>query len=142
MTGRGGPSGGRLSLAVTHAMTIKYRASVQSIGEMAAEFAEEGILVFFGPDAPEELHEFAIITEAAALASPLEVGDEIQFDDVAFEILCVGPVANDNLANLGHLVVKFNGLTEPELPGDVGLPKVAAPRLEAGSTVTIVGKDS
>jgi glucitol/sorbitol PTS system EIIA component len=123
-------------------MTIKYQASVQSIGEMAAEFAEEGILVFFGPDAPEELHEFAIITQAAALASPIETGDVIELDGVGFEVLCVGPVANDNLAGLGHLVVKFNGLVEPELPGDVSLPKVAAPRLTVGSTVTIVGRDA
>lgn len=123
-------------------MTVKYQVSVRSIGEMAAEFADEGILVFFGPDAPEELHDFAIITGPAPLAAPVEVGDTIELDGRAFPVLCVGPVANENLAGLGHLVVKFNGLTEPELPGDVSLPQVDAPHLQVGSTVTIVGRES
>ncbi len=105
---------------------------------MAAEFAAEGILVFFGPAAPEELHEFAIITADADLAAPVEVGDLVRIDDREFPVLCVGPVANENLVGLGHLVVKFNGLTEPELPGDVSLPAVEAPILAVGTQISIV----
>ncbi len=104
---------------------------------MAAEFAAEGILVFFGPQAPEELHEFAIITTAAELMSPVEPGDFLHIGDATFPVLCVGPVANDNVAGLGHLVVKFNGLTEPELPGDVSLPAGDAPEITAGTEILI-----
>lgn len=121
-------------------MTTKYHTTVTSVGEMAAEFAAEGILVFFGPDAPEELHEFAIITTASELSAPLEAGDVVQIADVEFPVLCVGPVANENLAGLGHLVVKFNGLTEPELPGDVSLPAVAAPVVSAGTEILITAR--
>jgi glucitol/sorbitol PTS system EIIA component len=71
-------------------MTTKYHTTVTSVGEMAAEFAAEGILVFFGPDAPEELHEFAIITTAAELAAPVEVGDTVHIDEAAFPVLSVG----------------------------------------------------
>lgn len=119
-------------------MTTKYHTTVTSVGEMAAEFAAEGILVFFGPDAPEELHEFAIITTAAELTAPVEVGDTVHVGDAGFPVLSVGPVANENLAGLGHLVVKFNGLTEPELPGDVSLPAVGAPEITAGTEILIV----
>lgn len=121
-------------------MTTKYHTTVTSVGEMAAEFAAEGILVFFGPDAPEELHEFAIITTASELAAPVETGDAVHIDGVEFPVLCVGPVANDNLAGLGHLVVKFNGLTEPELPGDVSLPAVPAPVVSAGTEILITAR--
>jgi PTS system glucitol/sorbitol-specific IIA component len=117
--------------------TSKYRTTVTSVGEMAAEFAAEGILVFFGPDAPEELHEFAIITEHATLGAPVAPGDVVRVGGVGFPVLCVGPVANDNLSSLGHLVVKFNGLTEPELPGDVSLPAVQAPVIEPGTEIEI-----
>lgn len=118
-------------------MTLKYQTTVTSIGEMASEFSAEGILVFFGPDAPEELHEFAIITGSAELHAPVETGDTVEIDAERFPVLCVGPVANENLGNLGHLVVRFNGLTEPELPGDVSLPAVEAPKLVVGSIITI-----
>jgi PTS system glucitol/sorbitol-specific IIA component len=120
-------------------MVVKYQTTVTWVGEFAAEFAAEGILVFFGPDAPEELHEFAILTEPAGLVAPVVAGDAVEIDGARFPVLCVGSVANDNLANLGHLVVKFNGLEEPELPGDVSLPAVAAPVIEPGSAVSIEG---
>jgi PTS system glucitol/sorbitol-specific IIA component len=121
---------------------IRYRTTVTSVGEMAAEFAAEGILVFFGPAAPEELHEFAIITTTSALESPVQAGDVVAIDGTEFPVLCVGPVANDNLSSLGHLVVKFNGLTDPELPGDVSLPSGAAPTLAPGSEIVISEKGS
>jgi glucitol/sorbitol PTS system EIIA component len=118
-------------------MTVKYETITTSVGEMAAEFAAEGILVFFGPDAPEELHDFAILTEASGLASPIEPGDVVEIGGSAFPVVSVGSVANDNLAGLGHLVVKFNGLSEPELPGDVSLPAVPAPPIEVGTRIRI-----
>lgn len=123
-------------------MTIKYIATVTSVGEMAAEFAAEGIFVFFGPNAPEELHEFAIITTEATLNEPVAPGDRVRFGTDEFPVLCVGPVANDNLSGLGHLVVKFNGLSEPELPGDVSLPSVAAPSVDVGTEIIIVSGSS
>jgi len=109
---------------------------------MAAEFAAEGIYVFFGPDAPEELHEFAIITTEAPLEAPVEAGDIVRIGDREFPVLCVGPVANENLSGLGHLVVKFNGLTEPELPGDVSLPSVETPGVDVGTQITILSGGS
>ena len=118
--------------------SVKYQTTVTKVGEMAAEFAAEGILVFFGPQAPEELHDFAIITTAAELGSPVERGDSVRIDEEEFPVLCVGPVANENLSGLGHLVVKFNGLTEPELPGDVSLPEVQAPLLGVGTEISII----
>lgn len=118
-----------------------YSVTVTSVGEMATAFAEEGILVFFGPDAPEELHEFAILTDhSSGPVRPITTGDELEIDGTAFEILCVGDVANDNVASLGHLVVKFNGLTEPELPGDVSLPSVEAPLIEPGAVIRVRGR--
>ena len=123
-------------------MTTKYQTTVTTIGEMAAEFAAEGILVFFGPRAPEELHDFAIITGQSELASPVVVGDTIHIDDASFPVVSIGPVANDNIANLGHLVVKFNGLTEPELPGDVSLPAVGAPVPGPGSVIRITSEET
>lgn len=123
-------------------MTIKYQTTVTAVGELASDFAAEGILVFFGENAPEELHDFAILVDHEPPVAPVEAGDEVELAGERFPVLCVGPVANENLANLGHLVVKFNGLTEPELPGDVSLPAVEAPELRPGDVVRIHSKGS
>ena len=120
-------------------MAVKYDTRVMSVGEMAAAFAAEGILVFFGPQAPEELHDFAIITEACTLDAPVAVGDELQIDGNAYPVVGVGSVANDNLSGLGHLVVKFNGLVDTELPGDVSVPEGPAPQVSPGSHIKIEG---
>ena len=123
----------------TPSVRAKYQTIVTDVGEMAAEFAEAGILVFFGPDAPEELHEFAILTEASELFANVVVGDIVVIDDASYPTLCVGPIANQNLANLGHLVVKFNGLLVPELPGDISLPAVPTPGVKPGTVIKIRG---
>ena len=116
---------------------IKYTTTVRSVGEMAAEFAAEGILVFFGPAAPEELHEFSVITDAATLTAPIEPGDRFEIGGDAFPITSVGENANANVAELGHLVVKFNGLEEPELPGDVSVAAVPSPTPAVGDQIRV-----
>ena len=120
----------------------KYRTTVEKVGEMAVDFAEGGILVFFGPAAPEELHEFAIITDAAELKADVTPGDVLWVGDDDFPVVSIGEIANSNIAELGHLVVKFNGLTEPELPGDVSVPAVPAPIVEAGTVIRIIGGET
>ena len=116
----------------------KYRAAVQAVGELAGEFIAEGILVFFAVDAPEELRETALVHDCTdEPAAPVEIGDIIRLDRHSFPVLAVGRVANENLKNLGHLVLKFNGLTEAEMEGDVTLPAMPVPDLGIGSTLLI-----
>lgn len=122
-------------------MSLKYETTVLAVGEMAAEFAAEGILVFFGQDAPEELHEFAIIHEHKELLAPVEAGDVIEIAGERLTVTAVGDVANDNIANLGHLVLKLNGLEKTELPGEVSVVERPAPEVGPGTVVRILGGD-
>ena len=118
--------------------TVKYRAAVEPFGEMAPAFAAEGIVIFFGLEAPEELHDFAILIDHKELLSPVTPGDVIEIDGVGLSVVGVGDVANENLSNLGHLVVKFNGLEEPELPGDVSVAAQPVPDINIGTVVRIL----
>ncbi len=64
--------------------------------------------------------------------------DDIFFlGEEAFKIVAVGDVANSNLENLGHVILKFNGETEPELPGDVCLEARPLPKLAPGLVIRI-----
>lgn len=118
---------------------IKYQATFTQIGPMVSEFVDAGILVLFGANAPEELAEFAIIHDGKELAEPVAPGDRIEIDKNIFKVLAVGEVANTNLANLGHLVLKFNGQNVVEMPGDVCLESKSLPQVNVGMVLTIQG---
>ncbi len=116
---------------------IKYQATITAIGPLVSEFIDHNILVLFGETAPEELAEFSIIHNGKDMQGTLAVGDLVCLGDAKFEVLAVGEGANDNLKNLGHLILKFNGETEPEMPGDVCVEAKPLPYIEQGLEIRI-----
>ncbi len=116
---------------------LLYQTTVTSIGELVPSFVAEGMLVFFGENAPEELHSFCVLHKVEHASGELLAGDLVLIDDHEFEVLAVGPVASENLMNLGHLNLKANGRTEAELPGDVCIAQTALPNVNVGSKLTI-----
>jgi PTS system glucitol/sorbitol-specific IIA component len=118
-------------------MTAHYQSTVTEIGELVPAFIAEGMLVFFGEGAPEELRDFCIMHEVSHKQDQLVVGDYVVIDSYEFEILAVGDVANENLMNLGHLNLKANGNTQPDLPGDVCIAEVELPEIRVGTSFSI-----
>ena len=119
---------------------IKYEATITEIGPLVDEFIEHKILVLFGAEAPEELAEFSVLHDGTELHDPIAAGDTVHLDDHAYQVLAVGEVVNANLANLGHLILKFNGLDEPEMPGDVNVEDEDIPELGPGMKLRIEGE--
>jgi len=118
---------------------VKYDARVIEIGPLVGEFSAAGVLVFFGASAPEELREFSIIHDGQDLEGQVSVGDQICLGEHCFRVLAVGEVANQNLAALGHFIVKFNGQSRPEMPGDICAEAAPLPQIEIGMQIQIRG---
>lgn len=118
---------------------IKLRARVTAIGENVEEFRQAQLMVFFADGAPEELAEFSILHIAEVNLATVAPGDTLQLGAELYEVLAVGDVANENLANLGHLVVKANGLIEAEMLGDACVTAKPLPRLRVGDPIEIRG---
>lgn len=97
-----------------------------------SEFIEGGVLVFFGQNAPPELAEFAVLHDGTELVGQVAPGDQIRLNQHHYRVLAVGEIANQNLDALGHLVIKFNGSTVPEMPGDVCTEAAPVPPLQIG----------
>ena len=116
---------------------IVYSTTVTAVGELVSDFADQGVLVFFGEDAPIELHEFSIIHKPDVIDRAPQVGDTITLQENVYNVLAVGSVASDNLLNLGHLDLKANGLTEPEMPGDVNVEAVSLPKVNVGDRLIV-----
>jgi PTS system glucitol/sorbitol-specific IIA component len=121
--------------------TVKYETRVAEIGPQVSEFLDHRILVFFQQGAPPELAEFSVLTEPSELAEDIRPGDWIVIGEHCYQVTAVGTVANTNLRNLGHLVLKCNGRTEPELPGDVCVEARDLPPIDIGTVIRILRED-
>jgi PTS system glucitol/sorbitol-specific IIA component len=113
---------------------------------MVPEFLPHGILIFFGEAAPEELREVALVHNGAQLVADLQAGDFLKFsppsDDQQpswYRLTAVGEKASANLAELGHVVIHFDGATTASLPGAISVEPslVALPPL--GSSFEFFG---
>jgi PTS system glucitol/sorbitol-specific IIA component len=119
---------------------IVYSSTVTAVGELVPDFAEQGVLVWFGENAPTELHEFSIIHVPEVATRAPQKGDIIKINENVFNVLAVGSVASENLLNLGHLDLKANGLTEPEMPGDVNVEAVSLPTVQVGDRFVVISQ--
>ena len=120
---------------------IKYAATVHEVGPLVDEFVAAGVLVFFGLNAPDELRDFAILHDGTELVAEVMPGDRFCLDGQDYTILAVGEVANQNLRALGHFVIKFNGETSPEMPGDICAEARPLPSIRPGSQMVFCSPD-
>lgn len=118
---------------------VKFEGQVTAVGPHVPEFIASKMLVLFGEDAPAELAEFSVLHNGQAVA-PLLEGDTFAIGMNRYRILAVGLIANDNLTTLGHVVLKFNGLLEPEMPGDICLEARELLSVEPGMVLRVEGE--
>ena len=114
-----------------------YSSEIVRIGDQANLFLDEGIVVFFGNNAPEELQDFAVVHKLNEITKEIVVGSKIILSDANLEVTAVGPVANENFKNLGHLVLKLDGAVEAALPGDVSCKYDKKPVIQIGDRLEI-----
>lgn len=119
-----------------------YATTVTAVGALVPEFLAAGVLVLFGEQAPQELHEFSVLHRVDTSVEPdaggPRVRDVVRLGDVELPVLAVGSVVAANLLNLGHLDLKADGRTEPAMPGDLCVPTGTLPVVEVGQTITVV----
>ncbi len=117
--------------------TTVYESTVTAVGSQVPAFLEHGILIFFGAQAPAELHDISVLHDVGIGEDGPRPGDTVHLGSETLEVLAVGDVVRDNLLNLGHLDLKADGLTEPKLPGDVCVRKGPIPLLATGEAFRI-----
>lgn len=117
-------------------MTL-YETTVVDLGSEAAMFREENMMILFGKEAPAELAEYAYIIEVTPLSGSVKPGMTLTINDTDYKITSVGNVVDKNLADLGHITLKFDGSTEAELPGTLYLEMKELTEVSAGTVITI-----
>jgi PTS system glucitol/sorbitol-specific IIA component len=110
---------------------------VTGVGELVPEFVAAGMLVLFGDQAPPELREIAVVHGAGQFTGDVAPGMTLYLGGQAFCITAVGDVARKTLRELGHCTIKFNGLTAPEMPGDLCVETGPIPSLQVGDEISV-----
>ncbi|MDD4570133.1 MAG: PTS glucitol/sorbitol transporter subunit IIA [Tepidanaerobacteraceae bacterium] len=116
----------------------KYEVTVTAIGEMAKKFFSQNIIVLFTKKhMPLEMKDISVMHNGGELLEDIKTGDKLCLADRIYTITAVGGNVNNNLKLMGHVCLKFDGKSTPEMPGDIHVKGIEAPTIELGEIITI-----
>ena len=126
-------------------MTTHYRTALTAVGPDVSDLLEGGILILFADGAPPELAEVSVlhrVSEGPSAEAP-RPGATIALGDLRVELTAIGDLAWAKVADMGHVVINFDGATEAKRPGEISAGAVAFSALnaavKAGATLSITG---
>ena len=102
-------------------MAVIYQTTITRIGQSAAEALGEQMLITFREGAPADIEEFCYIHRPGELSGPLLRGMQFEIGPQRYQVTAVGSVAEQNLRELGHITLCFDGQNEAKVPGTVHL---------------------
>ncbi|MCF1585870.1 PTS glucitol/sorbitol transporter subunit IIA [Tetragenococcus koreensis] len=117
-------------------MTV-FETEIISIGSEAELFKDEKMLILFGKNAPDTLKDYCYNIKVNPVNGSITTDATLMIGDAAFKITSVGDVVQKNLEDLGHITIKFDGSTIPELPGTLYVEDKELPELAIGTSVII-----
>ena len=100
-------------------MTVIYQTTITRIGQSAADALCDQMLITFREGAPADIEEFCFIHCHRVLNGSLQAGIRFELGQHHYPVTAVGSVAEQNLRELGHITLRFDGLSEAEFPGTV-----------------------
>lgn len=114
-------------------MTMLYRTQLTQIGEYAADALSDKMMILFNDNAPADVADYCFIHPAAALTGEIRVGGQFVLGAVSYPITAVGDVVNQNLGELGHITIRFDGGSVAEYPGTVHVKGTCPDELALGT---------
>lgn len=118
-------------------MTEIYRTTVRGVGSGVADFADQGLFLLFGENAPANLAEYCYTIDVTATSSDILAGQSLNIDGQSYRITAVGDVVRKNLDGLGHISINFDGSNSPTLGGTLHITGDGMPSIGIGSVITI-----
>ena len=119
-------------------MKIIYQTKVTDVGDLFNAFIDEKILIMFKDNAPEELLDYCIMHNESSLKEDIKPGDILAIGNEQYLITAVGEDAMENLDNLGHITIKFDGKNEAKLPGTIHVEGKAIVNVEVGTIIKVI----
>lgn len=118
-------------------MTV-YETQIMNIGKDAEAFLEEGIIILFGENVPPELKDICYNIVVNKIDGTISKGMNFLINNEPYKITAVGSDVHNNLSDLGHITLNFDGSTKPTLPGTIYLENKKPPYLRIGDKINIL----
>ena len=119
-------------------MAVIYENKVKELGKDIMMMNGGDFIIIFGDSAPAELRDYCYSVDVNPINGEIKAGQTLKIDENEYKITCVGEEAPVTLAGLGHCTIRFNGMTEAELPGTLYVEEKAVPEIKVGTTIQII----
>ena len=96
------------------------------------------MLLTFREGAPADIEEFCFIHCHGELYGELKAGSLLELGEVRYAVTAVGDVAEQNLRELGHITLRFDGQPQAENPGTVHVEGPVPQAVTPGCTLKFV----
>ena len=106
---------------------------VTAVSPEARELMAGGVLILFAEGAPPELAEVSVLHRMTSppAADPPAAGATLMFGGISTRLTAIGDKAWAKIADIGHVVVYFNGATVAPRPGEISVAPVDLAALSA-----------
>lgn len=119
-------------------MTVIYQTTIIRIGQSAPDALDDNMLITFREGAPADIEEFCFIHCHGELNGELKPGSQLELGEMHYAVTAVGDVAGQNLRELGHITLRFDGQSQAEYPGMVHVDGPVPQAIVPGCTVKFV----
>jgi len=116
---------------------VKYETKVLEIGSNAKDMLQTGLLILFNNSAPKDLKPYCLITQENRHEGKVKPGDTLAINKQDYIITAIGENANENLYDLGHVSLCFDGSETAKLPGHMHLTPYLSNDLMSIETIKI-----
>lgn len=114
-------------------MKTVYESTFISVGSSANESLEDNFIITFGEGAPQDVAEYCFIHRTDVNdGGAFNTGSVLAIGEQEYPVTAVGDVARENLRDLGHITVRFDGAAHAEFPGTVHVSGRAPASIEPG----------
>ena len=119
-------------------MQTIYQTTITQIGDFAREALTDQMLITFREGAPADIQDYCFIHQHGKTEGELHRGAYMELADVRYPVTAVGDVAMQNLRELGHITLRFDGQTAAEYPGTVHVAGPVPQAVAAGCVLKFV----
>jgi PTS system glucitol/sorbitol-specific IIA component len=119
-------------------MQTIYQTRITHIGDFAREALSDQMLITFREGAPADIQDYCFIHQHGQTEGELHRGACMELADVLNPVTAVGEVAMQNLRELGHITLRFDGSAEAEYPGCVHVKGVTPEDIPLGSILKFI----
>ncbi|AER33855.1 PTS system glucitol/sorbitol-specific IIA component [Pantoea sp. PA1] len=114
-----------------------FETEIIKVGINAHDALLENMMILFREGAPADIQDYCFIHQHGTLTGHPVTGSTLQLGERCYAVTAIGEVAIENLRELGHITVVFDGQPTAQLPGSIHVSGKAPDRITTETSVKL-----